>query len=53
MAKKVIYCKTCGKYLGEIRDATLRKGVKYQCAKCNSEPSKGNVRDFMDRMFTG
>ena len=35
MARK-IHCK-CGKYVGEIRDATLAKGLTFNCAKC-SEP---------------
>ena len=26
-----IYCHKCPKYLGEIRDAKLRKGVKFDC----------------------
>jgi len=30
-----IYCKHCGKYLGEIRDATLRKGVVFICKECS------------------
>lgn len=29
-----IYCHKCGIYLGEIRDATLRKGIQYTCASC-------------------
>ncbi len=29
-----IYCKKCGKYLGEIRDATLRKHIVYFCSHC-------------------
>jgi len=29
-----IYCHICGKYLGEIRDGTIRKGIKYVCAEC-------------------
>lgn len=29
-----IYCHKCGKYLGEIRDATLRKGILFDCAEC-------------------
>ncbi len=37
---KLIYCKDCRLYLGEIRDATLRKGISYRCEKCerNTEP---------------
>jgi len=30
-----IYCTICGKYVGEIRDATLIKGLKYICSSCD------------------
>lgn len=49
MSKK-IYCQKCGKYLGEIRDATLRKGVIYVCMVCNSRQSKEGA-DLFDRLF--
>jgi RNase P subunit RPR2 len=29
-----IYCKKCGEYLGEIRDATLRKRITFICGDC-------------------
>ena len=29
-----IYCAECTTYLGEIRDATLKKGMIYLCIKC-------------------
>jgi len=29
-----IRCKGCNKYLGEIRDATLRKEITYLCISC-------------------
>jgi hypothetical protein len=32
---KFINCKKCRKYLGEIRDATLRKGIVYMCEQCS------------------
>ncbi|WP_146071880.1 hypothetical protein [Marinobacterium lutimaris] len=34
MAKE-IKCTVCRKSMGEIRDATLRKGIAYICAPCN------------------
>ena len=33
MTKK-IYCKSCPKYLGEIRDATLHKKIVFLCDNC-------------------
>lgn len=30
-----IYCIKCNLYLGNIRDAKLRKDIKYLCEKCN------------------
>jgi len=33
---KQIYCRKCGTYLGEIRDATLKKGLEFVCAVCVS-----------------
>ncbi|MBF0121601.1 MAG: hypothetical protein HQK79_22445 [Desulfobacterales bacterium] len=35
MNKIEIYCAGCNKYLGEIRDAKLRKGIAYACAECS------------------
>jgi hypothetical protein len=32
-----IYCSVCDKYVGEIRDATLIKGLKYICSSCDNE----------------
>ena len=29
-----IYCSSCSKYLGEIRDATLRKNTHHLCDQC-------------------
>lgn len=31
-----IHCHSCGVYLGELRDATLRKGVRFECSSCSS-----------------
>lgn len=33
MSRK-IYCEQCDAYLGEVRDATLRKDALYICASC-------------------
>ena len=37
MSAKLIYCEDCRKYLGEIREATLRTGIIYLCAPCNKK----------------
>lgn len=29
-----IFCTGCNKYLGDIRDAKLLKGIKFLCPKC-------------------
>ena len=34
MPARRIFCKGCKKYLGEIRDATLMKGIVHLCSIC-------------------
>lgn len=48
-----INCSGCGKYLGEIRDAKLAKGIDYRCSACARADNlkKGDVSDFMDSLF--
>lgn len=43
---KKIHCEKCHKYLGEIRDATLRKGIVYTCSEC-AKPKY----DFASELF--
>lgn len=31
---KKLYCKPCGKYMGEVRDGSLRKGMTVLCELC-------------------
>jgi hypothetical protein len=31
-----IYCAGCSNYLGEIKDARLRKNISYLCSTCES-----------------
>ena len=48
---KIIKCAKCNEYLGEIRDATLRKGVSFNCGKCHkdaAQPSKRYVSRLLD-----
>ena len=42
-----IYCHKCGKFLGEIRDASLRIGIKYLCRDCI--PQKPTNTDYFDQ----
>jgi predicted SprT family Zn-dependent metalloprotease len=46
-----IYCAKCRKYLGEIRDAKLRKGTAYLCAECERDLKKVDMPDFMRGLF--
>jgi len=58
-----IHCAGCGKYLGEIRDATLRKGIVHLCDGCNMKrlasdlanktAPKSPFEDLMDNFFSG
>ena len=34
MSDRPIYCHRCGRYLGVIRDAKLRKGITHACGEC-------------------
>ena len=34
--KRKIHCEDCKTYLGEIRDATLRRNIKHYCHECSS-----------------
>lgn len=47
-----IHCHLCGKYLGDIRDATLRKGTKYICEEC-TKPVKLDLPPGFERLFGG
>lgn len=37
MAVRKIACTACDRHLGEIRDATLRKGAGHLCALCDEK----------------
>ena len=37
MKARQIYCAGCGKHMGEIRDAKLRKGIVYLCGTCETK----------------
>lgn len=49
MGKK-IYCKSCGKFLGEIRDATLYKSIIYLCDRCDNKDTTDNKYDFTEEI---
>jgi len=44
MIKKV-YCKPCGKYLGEIRDATLHKKIIFLCDDCETKRLASDMKN--------
>jgi hypothetical protein len=46
-----INCHKCGLYLGEIRDATLRKGTKHVCSDCAAPAA--SVPDFLQGILNG
>jgi len=48
-----IFCRKCGAYLGEIRDATLAKGVEYVCRSCAKPKPAGDMPDFLKGIFRG
>jgi len=58
MNKHKIYCAGCNKYLGEIRDATLFKGIKYLCLNCDTKRIASDIhkktekKDDMDWLFS-
>jgi len=61
MPARRIYCKGCKKYLGEIRDATLMKGIVHLCNNCEikrfasdlAQKTRGDVgsMDFFNDIF--
>ena len=43
-----LYCQDCRKYMGEIRDASLRKGLVVLCQACAIKPpTPSDVPDFL------
>lgn len=48
-----IYCRQCGAYLGEIRDAKLAKGIEYVCRVCAAPKPPADIPDFMKGIFRG
>jgi hypothetical protein len=58
VTKKVIFCSLCKKYLGEIRDAKLRKGIAFLCDECETKRIASGMRkkididDFFGGIFT-
>jgi RNase P subunit RPR2 len=53
-----VYCSKCNVYLGEIRDARLRKDIVMLCGKCNAKMKAqesvgnyGDVPDFLKGLF--
>ena len=53
-----IYCSECKAYLGEIRDAKLKKGMAHLCSKCESarklmKTTSGPGKNPYEKMFDG
>jgi len=46
-----IHCHSCKIYVGEIRDATLRKGMIVFCAQC-AEKMEKNTLDAVRAIFS-
>lgn len=48
-----IQCYKCGKNLGEIRDATLRKNIYHICCDCaaTKKQPKHDMPDFFKEIF--
>lgn len=45
---KHINCHLCNKYLGEIRDAKLRKGTVHICHECSSALAISRKKPYSD-----
>lgn len=43
-----IYCMICYKFLGEIRDGTIRKNTAYVCGECQKLESGKKTDDLPD-----
>ena len=59
---KTIHCKDCNIFLGDIRDATLKKGITYLCSDCNikrvaadmmRKNAKYDLPEGFDKLFGG
>jgi len=49
-----IFCTECDKYLGEIRDAKLLKGIKFLCPKCDySRKATLEGENMFNTLFKG
>ena len=58
MPERKIYCAGCTVYLGVLRDATLKKGIKFLCAKCETkrvalEMQRKTSGSDMEELFGG
>ena len=48
---KIIKCAKCDQYLGEIRDATLRKGAVFMCGTCQHDKHRSYSPRQKDSIF--
>lgn len=50
---KKINCFKCNRKVGEIRDASLLKGLRYICPSCQEDIVKAlNETDIMDSLYS-
>jgi len=48
-----IFCIDCDKYLGDIRDAKLLKGIAFLCPKCEKKRTKLSDGDSLFKTLFG
>jgi hypothetical protein len=53
MPNKYIYCISCNLYLGEIKEATLRKNIYYLCNNCKEKWKAANDMAELSRKGKG
>ena len=46
-----IFCTGCNKYLGDIRDAKLLKGIKFLCPKCEIKRIASDLHQETNRGY--
>jgi glutaredoxin-related protein len=46
-----IHCVDCGTYLGEIRDAKLKKNISHICSSCTNMRKHHKTPDLQDTNF--
>lgn len=47
-----LWCARCGKYMGEVRDGSLRVGLVVICSPCNEKESARGFSKESENPFT-